>query len=246
LKKEKAMAMARRLTMGACGLVGLLILAGCQNPDRIQIQAQADEIARLQQENADLRSKLAQAISERDAARNRLAQLEQENANLRGQLAAKPVQEAPGGWKHAGPFAWVELSTDFLFDSGKATLRPAARAKLQEVVGEIKSRYPDMDVLVLGHTDTDPILKTKNLWTDNLDLSINRGATVFRELQKMGMSPQIMMAAGQGEYNPVASNSNRAGKQQNRRVEIIVLPHRGAPELPGAGSPEVPETTAPK
>lgn len=239
------MTVARRFTMGACGFLGLLILAGCQNPDRIQIQAQAEEIARLQAENQDLRSKLAQAISERDAARNRLAQLEQENANLRGQLAAKPVQEAPGGWKHAGPFAWVELSTDFLFDSGKATLRPAARAKLQEVVGEIQSRYADMDVLVLGHTDTDPINKTKNLWTDNLDLSINRGATVFRELQKQGISPKIMMAAGQGEYNPVASNANRAGKQQNRRVEIIVLPHRGPAETPGTASPEVPETMAP-
>lgn len=242
------MTVARRFTMGAGGILGLLILAGCQNPERIQIQAQAEEIQRLQAENADLRSKLAAAISERDAARSRVAQLEQEIANLRGQLAAKPAApELSGPFnKFSGPFAWVELSTDFLFDSGKATLRPAARAKLQEVVSAIQSQYSTMDVLVLGHTDTDPIKQTKNLWTDNLDLSINRGATVFRELQKMGISPQIMMAAGQGEYNPVASNSSRAGKQQNRRVEIIVLPHRGAPEMPGTSSPEAMEPMSPQ
>jgi flagellar motor protein MotB len=124
-----------------------------------------EQIGKLQQENDDLRSRLAQAISERDQARNRVAALERENADLRAQLASKPpAVELPDDWKRSGPYAWTELSTDFLFDSGKATLRSAARAKLQQVVNDINARFPNDAIWVLGPTDTDPIKQTKNLW----------------------------------------------------------------------------------
>lgn len=232
------MTMARRMMVGVGGLVVLLLVAGCQNPDALRIQALQEQIAKLQQENDDLRSRLAQAISERDQARNRVAALERENADLRSQLAAKPpAVELPDDWKRSGPYAWTELSTDFLFDSGKATLRPAARAKLQQVVNDINARFPTDAIWVLGHTDTDPIKQTKNLWTDNLDLSCNRGMTVYRELMNLGISPGRMMAGGQGEYFPITTNSTRAGKQQNRRVEIIAVPPRGAPETGGTVTP---------
>ena len=231
------MTMARRLTVGVGALVALMAV-GCQNPDKIQLQAQADEITKLQAENADLRSRLAQAIAERDAARNRAAALERENADLRGRLSAQPQMERPSGWEGSGPYAWKSLSTDFLFDSGKATLRAQARAELQKVVGEIQANFPDRDIWVLGHTDADPIKRTAHLWADNLDLSCNRGMTVYRELMKLGITPKRMLAGGQGEFFPRAENSTKSGKQQNRRVEIIAVPARSA-----TGEPAVLERT---
>jgi chemotaxis protein MotB len=241
------MTMARRLTFGVCGLVGLLLATGCQNPDENRIQALQEQVNKLRAENDDLRSRLAAAISERDQWRARAQALENENANLRAQLSTKP-QEGPEGWKTSGPYAWTELSTDFLFDSGKATLRPAAQAKLQQIVSEINATFPDRAIWVLGHTDTDPIKRTKDLWKDNLDLSGNRGMTVFRELMKMGMDPKRMIAGGQGEYYPLAPNSSKAGKQQNRRVEIIAVPQRGTPNTPAAKGPAPleAESTLPK
>jgi len=231
------MTMARRLTVGV-GALAFLLAVGCQNPDKLQLQAQADEITRLNSENTDLRSRLAQAIADRDAARSRAAALERENADLRSRLAAQPQLERPSGWEGSGPYAWKTLSTDFLFDSGKSTLRAQARAELQKVVGEIQANFPDRDIWVLGHTDTDPINKTKHLWADNLDLSCNRGMTVYRELMKLGITPKRMLAGGQGEYFSRTENSTKAGKQQNRRVEIIAVTPR-----PATGEPAVLEKT---
>jgi chemotaxis protein MotB len=231
------MTMARRLTVGV-GALAFLLAVGCQNPDKLQLQAQADEITRLNSENTDLRSRLAQAIADRDAARSRAAALERENGDLRGRLAAQQPMERIKGWEFSGQYAWTTLSTDFLFDSGKATLRSAARAKLEQVVSDIQAKFPDRDIWVLGHTDTDPINKTKHLWADNLDLSCNRGMTVYRELMKLGITPKRMLAGGQGEYFPRAENSTKASKQENRRVEIIAVPARSA-----TGEPAVLEKT---
>jgi chemotaxis protein MotB len=233
------MAMARRIVFGLGGVTALLVLAGCENPDKQRALSLQDKVNQLQAENDDLRSRLAAATSERDQWRNRAAALEQENANLRRQLAEQPpVEKGPAGWEYSGPYAWTSLSTDFLFDSGKATLKPGAQAKLQQVVTELNQSFPDKMIWVLGHTDTDPIKVTKNLWKDNLDLSCNRGMTVFRELMKMGIEPKRMMAGGQGEWWPRASNASRAGKQQNRRVEIIAVPPRQAVGTPAGAAPE--------
>jgi len=228
------MTVARRLSSGAVGLLGVLMLAGCQaDPKDLQIQALNERVAELQRENEELRTRLARAITERDEARRQANALAEQVRMLQGERA-----KAPEGWVTSGPYTWTSLSTDFLFDSGKATLRPAARAALQQVVSTIQQNYPDMFVMVLGHTDTDPIKRTKDLWADNLDLSVNRGMTIFRELQKLGIPPNRMIAGGQGEWFPVATNATRAGKQQNRRVEIIVVPPRESNPASGGGAPQ--------
>ncbi len=241
------MTMARRLIFGVCGLTGLLWLAGCENPDKQRAMALQEQLNRLQVENDDLRSRLAAAMSERDQWRDRAAALERENAELRRQLAA-PVEKGPAGWETYGPYAWTSLSTDFLFASGEATLKAGAQAKLQQVVSEINQNFPDRMVWVLGHTDTDPIMRTRDKWADNLDLSCNRGMTVYRELMKLGIPAARMMAGGQGEWYPRASNASRAGKQQNRRVEIIVVPARSAVGTPAGTEAAMagPETAPPK
>ncbi len=223
------MTMARSTTVMIGGLAIALLVTGCgPDPKDLQIETLQQQVIDLERENDSLRSRLAQCESARDNAMQRASSLLQENRDLRRQLMDRPQEpRAAEGWKVSGAYAWIEVGTDLLFDSGKASLKPDARAKLQEIANTIKQRYADRTIWVVGHTDTDPIKVTKNLWKNNLDLSCNRAMTVFDELVTMGLDPEFMVAGGQGEYNPIASNDTNAGKAQNRRVEIIAVPPRG-------------------
>jgi chemotaxis protein MotB len=78
--------------------------------------------------------------------------------------------------------------------------------------------------MVEGHTDGVPF-SGSGVISDNWDLSVLRATTVVRLLQtKYGLDPAKMVAAGRGEYKPVADNANREGRAANRRTRIVVLP----------------------
>jgi chemotaxis protein MotB len=117
----------------------------------------------------------------------------------------------------------VTVGADILFSSGKADLTSGGRAALDKIVGDLKSHYAGMTVRVYGHTDTEPIRKSKKLWQDNLDLSANRAMAVARYLVSKGISAKNVEVVAMGENHPVADNATAAGKAKNRRVEIVVL-----------------------
>lgn len=77
-----------------------------------------------------------------------------------------------------------------------------------------------MQVDVVGHTDSDPIKKSK--WKDNWQLSAERALAVLRYLNSKGISSEKIRAVAAGSSRPVASNKSSSGKAQNRRVEIVV------------------------
>ena len=108
----------------------------------------------------------------------------------------------------------VNLS-DVLFDTGSATLKPGAREKLARVAG-ILSAHPDLHIEIEGHTDS--------VGSDdyNLGLSQRRAASVQTYLLQQKISPSAVDTEGFGESRPVATNDTAAGRQQNRRVEIVV------------------------
>ncbi len=114
----------------------------------------------------------------------------------------------------------VTLSDEILFDSGKASLKKATSAELDHIQTVLKSKYAGKQIDVVGHTDTDPIKKSK--WKDNWELSAQRALTVTRYLIKRGIAEENIRAAGCGEARPVASNATTSGKTKNRRVEIVV------------------------
>jgi chemotaxis protein MotB len=116
----------------------------------------------------------------------------------------------------------VTISDAILFASGSATLKSASIAELDKAASVLKSKYAGRKIDVVGHTDTDPISKTKNKWQDNWELSTERALTVVRYLVKKGLPDEAVRAAGCGQARPVASNSTAAGKAKNRRVEIVV------------------------
>jgi outer membrane protein OmpA-like peptidoglycan-associated protein len=105
--------------------------------------------------------------------------------------------------------------SDVLFDTAKFTLRPAAREKLAKVAGVV-SGHPGLTLEVEGHTDS--------IGEDdyNQRLSEQRGEAVRDYLTGQGVPQNSVTSRGFGETQPSASNQNAAGRQENRRVELVV------------------------
>jgi outer membrane protein OmpA-like peptidoglycan-associated protein len=105
--------------------------------------------------------------------------------------------------------------SDVLFDEGRYTLRPGAREKLAKISGIILG-HPGLQISIEGHTDS--------IGSDeyNLKLSENRAAAVRDFLVTQGVPPTVVAAFGFGKQSPVADNSTAAGRQQNRRVELVI------------------------
>jgi outer membrane protein OmpA-like peptidoglycan-associated protein len=105
--------------------------------------------------------------------------------------------------------------SDVLFDTGRYSLKPGAREKLAKVAG-ILLAYPGLNIAVGGYTD--------NVGGDEMNqkLSENRAGAVRSYLVDQGVTNNFVTAQGFGNTLPVASNDNAAGRQENRRVELVV------------------------
>ncbi|HSY59523.1 MAG TPA: OmpA family protein, partial [Terriglobales bacterium] len=173
-------------------------------------QAQARAEAEAAQHAAQL-----QAQQEQDKARQAqaaAAQAEKEKEQLRAQLLEQfnrilPTTDTPRGLK-------VNMA-DVLFDFGKFDLKESAREALAKMTG-IVIAHPGLKLAVEGYTDS------IGSDTFNLTLSQNRADTVRAYLVNQGLDPNTITATGYGKSNPVASNDTAEGRQQNRRVEIII------------------------
>lgn len=106
-----------------------------------------------------------------------------------------------------------EYSKTILFDTGKATIRQESYATLQNIV-DIMKEYPTAEFVIEGHTDSVGREST------NQKLSDNRAASVRDYLTTIGMDGNRLSSVGYGESRPIAPNNTKAGRQQNRRVEI--------------------------
>ena len=116
----------------------------------------------------------------------------------------------------------VTLQNTILFDSGKAELKKTNISELDHIREVLQQKYPGKQIDVVGHTDTDPINKTKDLWKDNWELSAQRALAVTRYLIARGIDDKMIRAVGCGQARPVVSNATATGKAKNRRVEIVV------------------------
>ncbi|MFO0837533.1 MAG: OmpA family protein [Phycisphaerae bacterium] len=214
---------AAKLALGGMGILFLAGLVGCaDDPKDLQIQALQDKLARLEAERNDLNGRLQAALGDADASRQRALQLQQMYDDLNAAAArSKPTQV--GDFTEQGPYAWTNIAEDILFDSGEAVLKPSGKAKLADVARQIRERYGDRNVWVIGHTDTDPIRRTAGQHKDNLDLSLKRGYAVTREFYSLGLDPSKVVAGGQGEFAPRAPNDSRGNKAMNRRVQILAV-----------------------
>jgi outer membrane protein OmpA-like peptidoglycan-associated protein len=158
-------------------------------------QADADQ-SRLAAQQAQ--SSVQQAEADKAAMRAKLS--EQLNSILQTRDSARGL---------------IVSMSDVLFDTGKYSLKPGAREKLAKVAG-ILLAYPGLTIEVGGYTD--------NVGGDamNQTLSENRAGSVRDYLVQQGVASNAVSARGFGNSLPVASNDNSAGRQQNRRVELLV------------------------
>ena len=107
-----------------------------------------------------------------------------------------------------------------LFASGSAEITPRGHEILLKVAG-VLAKVKDKSIYVVGHTDSNPI--HSGLYPSNWELSYARAASVIRFLSESGnLSPERFTAMGRAFYQPVASNATPEGRQENRRVDIIV------------------------
>jgi outer membrane protein OmpA-like peptidoglycan-associated protein len=167
------------------------------------------EADRLKREND---AQQAASQSALDAAAKQRTQLEADKAELRTQLLQQ--FNAVLQTKDTARGLIVNMS-DVLFDTAKSSLRPAAREKLARVAG-IVAGHPGLKLDVEGHTDS--------VGSDdyNQKLSEQRAASVRDYLTQSGMPQSSVTMKGLGEGTPVATNDTNEGRQQNRRVEIVI------------------------
>ena len=173
-------------------------------------QADADQ-SRLAAQQAQ--SSVQQAEADKAAMRLRLS--EQLNTILQTRDSARGL---------------IVSMSEVLFDTGKYSLKPGAREKLAKVAG-ILLAYPGLNIEVGGYTD--------NVGGDQMNqtLSENRADSVRDYLVQQGVSSSAVTAKGFGNSLAVASNDNSAGRQQNRRVELLVSGEAiGNPVNPQTGS----------
>jgi outer membrane protein OmpA-like peptidoglycan-associated protein len=188
-----------------------------QRLDAERVRAEAEQ-ARLNAEAAraaaEAEAQQARAAAEAQAqqARNAADQAEREKGQLREQLRTElntilETKETERGL--------VVNVSDVLFDFDKANLKPGAREKVARVASILHS-HPDLKIEVEGHTDS--------VGSDayNQRLSERRAESVRAGLVQDGVKSEVVGTAGFGESRPVATNGTPEGRQQNRRVEIVI------------------------
>ena len=179
-----------------------------QQNDLLASNAQG-EADRLRRENDEQR---AAAQAELDRVAKEKGQLETDKSELRAQLLLQfntilQTRDTARGL--------IVNMSDVLFDTGKFTLRPEAREKLAKVAG-IVAGHPGLRLAVEGHTDS--------VGGDdyNQQLSEERGGSVRDYLVEQGIAGTSVSSKGFGKTQPVASNETASGRQQNRRVELVI------------------------
>ena len=165
-------------------------------------KAQADS-ARQQADSS--RQQADNAKLQADAAREQLAATQQQLADLQAKKTDRGMVLTLG---------------DVLFDTGQATLKPGATSILDRVAAFMNDN-PMVNVRIEGHTDS------TGSQDFNQVLSQNRAASAATALQTRGVPPSRITAVGKGQELPVASNTTSAGRQQNRRVELVFSDNSG-------------------
>jgi chemotaxis protein MotB len=119
-------------------------------------------------------------------------------------------------------YVFVDISDKILFNSSSYTLTKKSKQVLATIAGLLQVQ-PDLTFMIEGHTDNKAF--KKNASNDNWSLSVNRATAVARILQtKYKINPKRIIAAGRSQYVPVDDNKTKAGRLNNRRIRIVIMP----------------------
>ncbi|MCP5052118.1 MAG: OmpA family protein [bacterium] len=117
----------------------------------------------------------------------------------------------------------VSFKGDILFESGKHELRKEGQELLDSVYKILKESTDNNDIFIAGHTDNVK-LRPDARYDSNWTLSTYRAIEVVKHLVEKNLSPDLLTAAGYGEFKPIADNATEDGKSKNRRVELFLIP----------------------
>jgi chemotaxis protein MotB len=122
----------------------------------------------------------------------------------------------------------VKFKSDLLFDKGSDQVASTAVAAVKSLCGILNTEEgKEFDILIAGHTDDIPIQRpaTREKHPTNWHLSVHRAISVLNVMRSNGVAPERMSVRGFGEYRPIVPNKpNQGGNEQNRRVEIYIIP----------------------
>jgi len=187
--------------------------------NRVQLQAREHEVQNARNAAESAKNTAAAAQSEAANAQNQAASAQNEAANAQSELARarQELQDLQAKQTERG---MVMTLSDVLFDTAQATLKPGADRAVDRLAHFLKDS-PGTHVIIEGHTDS--------VGTDdyNLALSQRRAQAVADALNSRGVSTARTETKGLGKAYPVATNDSQAGRQQNRRVEIVFSDESG-------------------
>lgn len=199
------------------------------------LQAKVDNYEQLINSNLSENDKLSQALRQKEAEINSkaatIAELEKmiKDQEQKVQDLLNNVEKALLGFdsdeltvtKKNGK-VYVALSDKLLFQSGRANVDSRGKEALGKLA-EVLNKQNDIDILIEGHTDSQPISTAQ--FKDNWDLSVIRATSVVRILTKdYKVNPLQIQPIGRAEFVPVADNETKEGRSKNRRTEIILAP----------------------
>ena len=249
-----------RFQVASAVVAVVVAMGGCVSSSKYE-RLQADknqEIAGLQNEKGSLQEQLATMEKDKSTLQEQLAGLEKDKGSLQEQIAAlerqkdqlqntsqenqeqydalvkklsAEVEQGQLQVRRYKNMLSVDVAEKIFFDSGRAVLKRSGQEVLKSVGDALKS-YDDKVIRVVGYTDNVPIAKSaRNVFATNWELSVARATNVVRFLEDVGVPPERMVAAGRGEYAPVASNDTPEGRQKNRRIEIMLIDQSLSDEL---------------
>ena len=194
---------------------------------RQQLEETGNRLAETIQTQQQIRQQADQQVAALQANLQQQATLQKRSgatitANTSTQPVAAAVQIAGLQMRQDGDLVRIALPSDQMFLPGTATINPQATQYLSQMVGAISQYYPRNKLAIEAHTDNVPV---QGSWRNSHHLSAAQAMAVFEQLASVhGFNPQRMRVTGQGANYPVASNNTPVGKQQNRRVEVVIYP----------------------
>jgi len=141
-------------------------------------------------------------------------QMDEQERQLRQDMSGTGVDV-----QRQGDTIRLQAPESITFDTNSAEVKPQFRSALDQIAQSIR-QYPNTVVRVEGHTDS------TGSASHNQNLSVNRAQSVTSYLSRQGVEPARMQAVGYGFSRPIATNDTAAGRAQNRRVEILILPQQ--------------------
>ena len=195
-----------------------------QNQTDLRIASLTSQLEAQGEELSDKDMMLQERAERLQALESRLEQQQAIVDDLR-----KSIEEALVGFKDEdldvevrNGLVYISFSDKLLFPSGSARLNKGGMEAIG-LLGKVLKENPDINIAVVGHTDSIPI--NTSTYRDNWDLSSARAKTITRQLiDEEEIDGSRLTASGRSKYEPVASNSTSEGRAKNRRTEIVLTP----------------------